>query len=487
MMETLHESGLALLKIINSVLDFSKIEAGKVTLDVQEFSPRTSIENVTNLYAADASAKKIALICSCDDDVPQSLIGDPVRVGQILSNLVSNAIKFTDDGNIVIRCETATPAVKDGGDIELLFAVCDSGLGISKAQQRSLFEQFSQVDESNTRGYGGTGLGLAISKELAAMMGGQIGVDSETGQGSRFWFTVQLRTSRRKTAGAPADNASRRSTDVTDVLAGARATWAEFAGKKALVVDDNECNLLVAQRMLEHLGLQVDRETSGQGGIDACARYNYDVVIIDNQMPGMDGNEATSVIRKTEKIGKRVPIIALTANARPEDRDEAFKAGVNEYLTKPIFLEDLELALNRLIAPNGDREISADRQEIGISSDLETVLDPDIVRELKRIPGLKSMDLFTEMATMFQDQVPAYLADLDRQAEEGDIAEVKRVAHKLLGICQQIGARQMAQVCDSLDSAGEDIPQNILQNNVNLLHEEFGTLTRQLHQDIGSA
>jgi CheY-like chemotaxis protein len=342
------------------------------------------------------------------------------------------------------------------------------------------------VDESNTRGYGGTGLGLAISKELAAMMGGQIGVDSETGQGSRFWFTVTLRTSRRKTARAPADKAPRRSTDFTDVLAGAPATWAEFARKKVLVVDDNECNLLVAQRMLEHLGLQVDVETSGQGGIDACARYDYDVVIIDNQMPGMDGNEATSIIRKTERAGKRTPIIALTANARPEDREKAFQAGVNEYLTKPIFLEDLELALNRLIASNGDMQISADRQEIQISSDLETVLDPDIVRELKRIPGLKSMDLFTEMAAMFQDQVPVYLADLDHQAEEGDIAEVKRVAHKLLGICRQIGALQMAQVCDGLDSAEDDMPLDIMQSSVNLLHEEFGSLNRKLLQDIGS-
>jgi signal transduction histidine kinase/DNA-binding NarL/FixJ family response regulator len=484
MMETLHESGLALLKIINSVLDFSKIEAGKVTLDVLEFSPRTSIENVTNLYTADASAKNITLVGSCDDDVPQCVIGDPARIGQILSNLVSNAIKFTDEGNIVIRCETATPSVKEGGEIELLFAVCDSGLGISKAQQRSLFEQFSQVDQSNTRGYGGTGLGLAISKELASMMGGQIGVDSDAGQGSRFWFTVQLRTSRRKITRASADKAPRRSTDFMDVLAGAPATWAEFTGKKVLVIDDNECNLLVAQRMLEHLGLQVDMETSGQGGIDACSRYEYDVVIIDNQMPGMDGNEATSTIRKTEREGKRVPIIALTANARPEDRDRAFKAGVNEYLTKPIFLEDLELALNRLIAPNGDTEISANRQEMQISPDLDTVLDPDIVRELKRIPGLKSIDLFTEMAAMFQDQVPIYLADLDRQAEEGDVAEVKRVAHKLLGICRQLGAQQMAQVCDSLDSAEDDMPLNIMQSSVHLLHEEFGTLNRKLHEDI---
>ena len=189
-------------------------------------------------------------------------------------------------------------------------------------------------------------------------------------------------------------------------------------------------------------------------------------------------------IRKTEKIGKRVPIIALTANARPEDRDRAFKAGVNEYLTKPIFLEDLELALGRLIVLNGDVPISADSREIRESSDLETVLDPDIVRELKKIPGMKSMDLFTEMATMFQDQVPIFLADLDHQAEEGDIVEVKRVAHKLLGICRQIGAQQMAQVCDGLDSAGEDVPPDVLQNSVSLLHEEFSSLSRKLHEDI---
>jgi signal transduction histidine kinase/DNA-binding NarL/FixJ family response regulator len=485
--DTLHDSGLSLLKIINSVLDFSKIEAGKVTVDMLEFSPRTSMLNVANLFAADANAKNIEIVCFCDDEVPRGVIGDPIRVGQILSNLVSNAIKFADDGKIEIRCEHATPQLKGGDDIELLFAVSDSGVGISKDQQLNLFEQFSQVDESNTRNHGGTGLGLAISKELALLMGGKIGVESEPDQGSRFWFTVQLRTTHGTTKQAPVDNEARRSAKLADVTAGAPEVPGEFTGRNVLVVDDNECNLLVAQRMLEFLGFQVDLKASGEEGIDACARHDYDVVIIDNQMPGMDGNEATSIIRKTEREGKRVPIIALTANARPEDKEKAFRAGVNEYLTKPIFLEDLELALNRVIAPIGDSPISADPREICNSLQLNTAFDPDIVQELKRIPGLKSMDLFTEMAVMFREQVPGYLVDLDHRAEEGDVAGVKNTAHKLLGMCRQIGAQQMAQVCDKLDSAGEDIPKNVTQNSINLLREEFSLLTRKLHEDIGGA
>ena len=483
-METLHESGLSLLQIINSVLDYSKIEAGKVTLDSQEFLPRISLENVANLFAADADARGLRIVCTCDDEVPASAIGDPSRIGQILSNLVSNAIKFAKDGEVNVRCEQVKPDAKNSERIELRFSVEDCGVGISKADQLILFEQFSQVDKSNTRGHGGTGLGLAISKELAILMGGEIGVESESGRGSCFWFTVKLQADPGVSRQAGAESDARPRLSLSGLIAGESQIPVEFVGKKALVIDDNEVNLLVAQRMLEFLGLKVDLATSGLEGIDACARYDYDVVLIDNQMPGMDGNEATSIIRKTEKEGKRVPIIALTANAGPENMASAYKAGVNDYLTKPVFLSDIEAALIKLIAVNTNTAISDDTEVTRSSADLDRIFDPDIIQELKAIPGLESRDLFSEMAMLFRDQVPGYLADLGHLAEEGNVVGVKRVAHKLLGLCRQIGAQRMAQVCDGLDSADENVTQNIMQENITLLCEEYSILASQLAETM---
>ena len=186
----MHGSGLSLLKIINAVLDFSKIEAGKVTLDCTEFSPRSSIDDVVHLFAAEAGKKKLKIVCSVDDDVPDGVYGDPIRVGQVLTNLASNAIKFSENGEIDIRCQVADPSAAGEEYVELLFEVSDSGVGISFEDQEKLFEQFSQVDQSATRSHGGTGLGLAISKELITLMRGRIGVKSEAGQGT--CFTVQL-------------------------------------------------------------------------------------------------------------------------------------------------------------------------------------------------------------------------------------------------------------------------------------------------------
>jgi signal transduction histidine kinase/CheY-like chemotaxis protein/HPt (histidine-containing phosphotransfer) domain-containing protein len=470
--EALHASGLSLLKIINSVLDFSKIEAGKVTLDLREFSPRTSMETVANLYAADASAKNLKIVCSCDDEVPSTAGGDQVRIGQILSNLVSNAIKFTVDGDIVISCETTGQQTKGEDSIELLFAVSDCGVGISKTEQLNLFKQFSQVDESNTRGFGGTGLGLAISKGLASLMGGEIGVESTPGQGSRFWFTVQLRTNLRS---------------AKQVLTGATKAPIRFDGRKVLVVDDNEFNLHVAKRMLEFLGLQVDLASNAREGINACARHDYDLVLIDHQMPGMDGNEATAIIRKTEREGKRVPIVALTANARPEDIKNAYRAGVNEYLTKPVSLDDLEAVLSGLIGLDEDMPNSVVPKIIRQSSDFDSAFDADIVQELKSIPGSEANDLFTEIAWRFQDQVPGYLSDLDRRAKKGDVPGVKRTAHKLLGLCRQIGAKRMAHVCDGLDSAGLGITQYSIQSSIRQLREEFSSIARQIPEEMSRA
>jgi CheY-like chemotaxis protein len=486
--DTMHGSGLSLLKIINAVLDFSKIEAGKVTLDCTEFSPRSSIDDVVHLFAAEAGRKKLKIVCSVDDDVPDGVCGDPIRVGQVLTNLVSNAIKFSENGEIDIRCEVVDPSAAGEEHVELLFEVGDCGVGISFEDQEKLFEQFSQVDQSATRSQGGTGLGLAISKELITLMRGRIGVESEAGQGSRFWFTARFLPGSGKQLELPGS----RELAVDGTFAAyadqpLAASPAGFAGKNVLVVDDNEVNLLVAQRMLEQLGFRVSLATNGQQAIDAVTDHTYDAVLIDSQMPGMDGNQATSIIRRMEGDDKHTPIIALTANAMVPDREKAFKAGVDAYLTKPIFLEDLEAALSGLIGTHEDTPVFVVSSDLRLSMFAsDAAFDTNIVEELRRISGAGSQDLFAEMVSQFLDQIPGDLAELNSTAAGGEIAAVKRQAHKLLGLCRQIGAQRMAAICTNLDSADDSIQASAIMESVTLLCREFDTAREELRDKFSN-
>jgi signal transduction histidine kinase/DNA-binding NarL/FixJ family response regulator len=487
--DTMHGSGLSLLKIINAVLDFSKIEAGKVTLDCSEFSPRTSIDDVVHLFAAEARRKNLELVCSVSDDVPVGVCGDPVRVGQVLSNLVSNAIKFSEDGEININCQSAESSAVDEERVELLFEVCDCGTGISSEHQGKLFQQFSQVDESATRRHGGTGLGLAISRELVTLMHGRIGVESEVGQGSRFWFTALFQPGSGKVLDL--QEPDRLAVDENHAaFAGQPAAVAPgtFADMNVLVVDDNEVNLLVAQRMLEQLGVRVALATNGQQAIDACTDHDYDAVLIDSQMPGMDGNQATRIIRKMEGSDKHTPIIALTANAMEPDRKKAFAAGVDDYLTKPVFLEDLEAALSRVLAADEDSPAFVVASNLTSTMlDLDAAFDTNIVEELRRISGSGPQDLFTEMVSQFLEQMPDCLTELNSTAEDGDVAAVKQQAHKLLGLCRQIGAQRMAVACSELDSAEEGTQVNAMLDSVTLLSSEFDTAREELEEKFSGS
>ena len=482
--DTMHGSGLSLLKIINAVLDFSKIEAGKVTLDCSEFSPRTSIDDVMHLFAAEAHRKHLRLRCSVGEDVPYGVCGDPVRIGQILSNLVSNAIKFSENGEITISCELVEPSLADDECVELLFGIEDCGAGISTEDQGKLFRQFSQVDDSATRQHGGTGLGLAISRELVTLMHGRIGVESEVGQGSRFWFTALFRPG----SGKVLDLQGPGRLTIDDSFATfterpAAVTPNMFVDKNVLVVDDNEVNLLVAQRMLEQLGVRVALATNGQQAIDACTDHEYDAVLIDSQMPGMDGNQATEIIRKMEGSDKHTPIIALTANAMEPDRKKAFEAGVDDYLTKPVFLEDLEAALSRVMGADEDSPVFVVSSNLTSTMfDLDAAFDTNIVEELRRISGSGPQDLFTEMVSQFLEQMPDCLTELNSTAEDGDVAAVKQQAHKLLGLCRQIGAQRMAVACSELDSAEEGMQASAMLAGVMLLSNEFDAAREELEQ-----
>jgi signal transduction histidine kinase/CheY-like chemotaxis protein/HPt (histidine-containing phosphotransfer) domain-containing protein len=480
--DTMHNSGLSLLKIINAVLDYSKIEAGKVTLDIADFSVRTAIDDVLQLFSAEAARNELILTSSIDSDIPISLRGDFVRLGEIISNLVSNAIKFSDKGEIAVTCGLSDQQPDAAEKLELLFEVSDPGVGIPGEHLDMLFEHFSQVDESSTRLHGGTGLGLAICKELAILMGGRIGVRSKLGKGSTFWFTARFEVGDQEAVAEPV----REDLEVGESFATysrrsvVSGRWSNL-DQKVLVVDDNEVNLLVAQRMLEVLGFEVDLAVNGQEAIDASERYDYAAILIDSQMPGMDGNEATRIIRRAEGEDEHRPIIALTANAMAPDREKAFAAGVDDYLCKPVFLEDLEVALSRLLSSDEDAPVemlAADLRQSGVSSD--SVFDTSIVEELRGIGGPGEPDLFSELASQFLDQMPTWLHEIRSAASHGDVETVRRLAHKLLGLCRQIGAQRIARVCDELESIDANSEDADMLRRVELLSNEFDTAHQEL-------
>jgi len=482
--DTLHSSGLSLMAIINDVLDFSKIEAGKITLDIADFSLSTAVDDVFHLFSAEAARKELVLTSVMDSAVPNYLRGDHFRLGQIFSNLVSNAIKFSTNGEITLTGGLSDQQPDSGAKVELLFEVSDPGEGISKEHLDHLFEQFSQVDASSTRRHGGTGLGLAISKELAMLMGGRIGVRSQLGEGSTFWFTARFELGDQAAVTAQV----RERAEVEESFANYAhqpmnsGRWSNL-GKKVLVVDDNEVNLLVAQRMLEALGFEVDLAANGLEAIDAAAAYdNYATILIDSQMPGMDGNEATRIIRQAEGDERHTPIIALTANAMKPDRDKAIAAGVDYYLCKPVFIEDIEVVLSCLLSGEDDAAVEgvgADLQLTSVATGL--VLNMSIVKELSKIGGVGVSGLFSELASQMLDQMPVWLQELKSSASLGDAKTIRRQAHKLLGLCRQIGADRMAHVCDELESIDTAAGSSGMLHEVELLHKEFDSVEQELH------
>jgi PAS domain S-box-containing protein len=325
-------AGEALLEIINDLLDFSKIEAGKLRLEVMDFELCTVIDEVSDLLSADANEKGLELSTFVDPDAPAFVRGDPGRLRQVLTNLVGNAIKFSDHGEVAVRAHAGavTPGATD-----LRFEVIDTGIGIPLEAQRHLFQAFEQVDSSASRRHGGTGLGLAISKQLIEMMGGRIGLESRLGGGSTFWFEVPL---------AVASTPQPKVVDRPDPLAHRRED-----GARLLVAEDNPVNQLVAVRMLEKLGYRADVAANGSEAVDALMRIDYAAVLMDCQMPEMDGFEATREIRRRQSLGRRTPVIAMTAAAAEEDRERCFQADMDDYISKPVRTEDLGVVLAKWV------------------------------------------------------------------------------------------------------------------------------------------
>jgi PAS domain S-box-containing protein len=441
--QTVRTSGEALLTILNDILDFSKVEAGKLEIENIEFHVRTLVKDVTDLLGEPAHAKGLELVAAVDSSVASVINGDPGRVRQILINLVGNAIKFSHSGEIAIR---VTQANLEGADAVLRFEVSDTGDGIEADKLALIFQPFVQADSSTSRQYGGTGLGLAISSELVALMGGDCGVSSRPGIGSNFWFTIA--------ASREGGSAALEDDDLVDTSPVPEATTvlAKHPPSGAiLLAEDNPVNQRVATAMLEHLGFHVDLVTDGAQAVKAAIGTPYQAILMDCQMPILDGYEATGEIRRLEGVSTRTPIIAVTASAMKTDQQRCLAAGMDDYLPKPLTLKALAAVMARW-APDAIDLLDAPPRA-------RPVLDPKVISSLAALGDAENEDVVGRLGTIFLADADDRVLALRQALADDDADGVIESAHTLRGASATFGATDLASLCATLEtgSAGGDL------------------------------
>lgn len=338
LIETMHRSADALLTLVNDILDFSKIEAGKMTLEVANVNLRSLICDVTTLTEGLASKKDLTVSVQIDPDVPEEFRGDPIRLRQILFNLVGNAIKFTERGRVTVSVSLKQGPTEGSDSVVLQWRIQDTGIGMTPEQQARLFQAYAQADASTTRKFGGTGLGLMICHQLVQLMGGAITVESSIGQGSTFGYTTNLLPAIHRDASASSLGPDQRS------------VGEQVGSLRVLVADDNEINQVVACKFLQKLGCHVEIARTGREAVEAITRTVYNVVLMDCEMPEMDGYEATREVRRREEgTPSHLPIMALTGHASDEDAQKCHQAGMDKVMTKPLTLPILRASLQELL------------------------------------------------------------------------------------------------------------------------------------------
>ena len=446
--QTIRHSSDALLTIMNDILDFSKIESGKLQLEQQPFTLQTCMEESFSLLAANAAEKGLKLAYWIDPQTPSTIVGDAARLRQILVNLLSNAVKFTQAGEVTVSVTAQQKrAGGAGGDYEIQFAVKDTGIGISQEQSKHLFKSFSQVDSSISRRYGGTGLGLAICKQLTEIMGGRIWVESQVGTGSTFYFTLV----------AQASPISLHTLMMESMQAIPRL--AEQLPLRILLAEDNRVNQQVALLILEQIGYRADAVGNGLEVLQSLRRQPYDVVLMDVQMPEMDGLSATRQIYQEWLPGQRPRIIAMTAYATQSHWEQCLEAGMDDYISKPIQIAKLVSALSQCqpsrSGEQGSRE--AGENEEFLSSPERPLcpsapIDAKTLQSLRQMAGAKASEVLEQVIDNYLAEAPQLLQAMRAAVATKDAAALHQAAHTLRSASANVGATPVCQLCKAVEA-----------------------------------
>jgi CheY-like chemotaxis protein len=605
-----------LLRIINDILDLSKIEAGKLELERSDFDLRDAVEETVVLFAERAHRQGLEIACHLEEEVPTSLSGDRLRLVQILSNLVGNAIKFTERGEVVARVRCLE---EQGGEVFLRFEVTDTGVGVEPEEQERIFEVFSQADGSSTRKFGGTGLGLAISRQLVEMMGGRIGVESLPGRGSAFWFTARLeRGSASKQPFSPSgcslrdlrvlivdDNETNRDILQEQVLSWGMGNGSVGSGSEALerlrraagesdpydlvildyhmpgmdglevaramgqdpilrnvrriiltsvdqsvgeaerreagisawltkpvrasqlynclvtvmeglvpegpiadsppqaedrfdarvlLAEDNPVNQEVALNMLENLGCRVEVVGSGLEVLETVSRAGFDLILMDCQMPEMDGYQVTALIRESERAtgteGGRMPIVALTAHAMEGDRERCLGAGMDDYLAKPFSQDQLGEVLGRWLKPVPEKRSASagtGRQDVEASSGDgadKGSIDREVLNTIRALQRQGKPDLLRRVINIYLEDSLKLLEALRQALSQGDGVGLKRQAHSLKSSSANVGALQLAELCKELEAKGEEEMTGGIDYRIARIEKEYEFVRNELTAEL---
>jgi PAS domain S-box-containing protein len=451
--DQIKRSAESLLEIINDILDFSKVEAGKLDLENVEFDLSQDVRETVKMMQYAASQKKLQIHLTGMDDWKTHFIGDPGRFRQVLTNLLSNAIKFTPKGNIYVRV-FKTP-LSDSA-MTLRFEVEDEGIGISDAAIGRLFQPFSQADTSTTRRFGGTGLGLSISKHLVQLMNGNIGAVSNEGQGSTFWFEIPMATGTKLSPDA--QKAKEAQTTISAALEGARV----------LVAEDNPINQKVATKYLEKLGIHSDIAANGKEVLELLAKFHYDLILMDCQMPEMDGYEATQVIRKGAfEAFKDIPIVAMTANAVTGEKERCLAAGMNDYLRKPVSLAELSKCLEKWI-------------RVVLPAHSEQTLDLSVLDELASLDSGSDSGIVQELVNLFVTTFPEKIESLKTFLVSKEYGKINKEAHSMKSSAGNLGAKHLSKLCNELEDFHDWESPNRAQNLIEKIEAEFESVSNAL-------
>lgn len=434
-LQTLRSSGEYLLTIINDILDFSKLEAGQVHLDIHEFDLHQLVIELQSFFIPQAAHKNLKITQVVPPNIPQFVMGDMTRLRQVLTNLISNALKFTQQGQITIIVTDVTPAPSPNTPIHLKFAIQDTGIGIPPEGQAKLFESFSQVETSTTRQYGGTGLGLAICKQLVYLMRGEIGVDSTVNQGSTFWFKVPLERGILQHSEAQ-PQPTEWTPPVTTVLPPPPQTLPESI--KLLLVEDTPINQKVILHQLKLLGYHADCVNNGQEALHKLETYHYDLIFMDCQMPILDGYETTQQFRRQQQPHQPSTIIVgLTAYAMEGDREKCLEAGMDDYLSKPVSIPSLSVMLHKWLSQSA-ANVSA---------------HPSLINweRLHEFTGANTA-LEIELLHDFVSETQLSLQEARIALAQEDIVTLAHKLHQIKGSSANIGIRMMPDIAAKLEN-----------------------------------